>query len=163
MQTIEVRGDRGVSVKVPIYPRLQRLIDERGEQQSIIRACEQRLNETAVEARQLDHKISLLTNTDDLFEASSKRERLKQEYQATELRIDGAKATIARLDEEHREWAINFASWQHRRESLIRQLASAVPGEAEYSFALERDVPKSRGQVEAELADVTGKIEAFSQ
>src|SRR4030095_8574150 len=99
MQTIEVRGDRGVSVKVPIYPRLQRLIDERGEQQSIIRACEQRLNETAVEARQLDHKISLLTNTDDLFEASSKRERLKQEYQATELRIDGAKATIARLDE----------------------------------------------------------------
>ena len=148
---------------VPIYPRLQRLLDERGKQESIIRDCQQRLNETAVEGQRLDAQIKEMSDITKLEELSRRREETKRQYQILEQTIAGSHALIERLDEEYGGWAANFAGWLQQRESLIRQLASAVPGEQEtYCFALERDVPKTRGQVEAELADVIGKIEAFA-
>jgi chromosome segregation ATPase len=158
----EIRN--GVVVEsVPDNPRINRLRVRQAELQATIERCRREKSKISSAAQELDSRIQLTNDLKDLARVSEERETLKARYEDFDLQERTAEAEIQRVNEEVQSWLSNFASWQYRRRELIRELAVAVDGPAEYDFAIERDIPRTRGQVELELQNINQKLEGFSR
>src|SRR5215813_11810313 len=101
---------------------------------------------------ELDRETAATTDFDRMAVLSAEREALRRSYERLETEARGFEEECLAIDEQHSEWCSIFAAWEFRRQALVRELATCHDGPADdLIFAVERDVIRSKGQIEAEL------------
>lgn len=161
---IDTMPSGGVLVDVKNNARLQRLRVQQETSRKQAENFRRQAAQAEASLRELDQRTAGISDVAELRDIASKRQMLKIGCDELEWRQRDAEGQARRVSEELSAWTDNFGEWTFRRQQLIKELASAPDGQANnYMTAVGIGEIRSRATVEAELADVVFKLEAFSK